>query len=193
MRLEQYGKIEEICPTSGERLLCLRTQESNKKLTFHWILSHNPLPHYRYTRNNHPHRVLPKKKLVEQLRVDFKTLVQPQRRAANLQIKDRLDRNFHLALKITIASNEDYTSNNSFDDSILPSISPKDIDYCLIVRKVHRVIITFSVRRQIASDSENEHIFAAQIISEQRSHRLDKWFETDPTELKRFFRLIIWH
>jgi len=36
------------------------------------------------------------------------------------------------------------------------------------------------------------NMYAAKILSEQQSRRLDKWVETNPNEIKRFFGLIIW-
>ncbi|XP_047351974.1 piggyBac transposable element-derived protein 4-like [Vespa velutina] len=34
--------------------------------------------------------------------------------------------------------------------------------------------------------------YAAKIVLEQRARRLDRWIETNPNEIKRFFGLIIW-
>jgi len=58
--------------------------------------------------------------------------------------------------------------------------------------KLHSFYFLFYERNIPNYDGNQMNIYAAQIMSEQRSHHLDKWVETNPNEIKRFFCLIIW-
>ena len=58
----------------------------------------------------------------------------------------------------------------------------------------NRIVFIFSLSTEEVLEiiAIQTNIYAAKTKSEQQSNRLDKWSETNPSEIKRLFGLIIW-
>ncbi|CAK9801709.1 PiggyBac transposable element-derived protein 4 [Anthophora quadrimaculata] len=91
------------------------------------------------------------------------------------------DTNWHIPScnqpKITFSNSSGINTHRS---EIFDYTEPHSF-YCLFVSNETFEIIANQI-----------NIYAAKIVSEQRSRRLDKWIETNPNEIKRSFGLIIW-
>ncbi|CAK9799711.1 hypothetical protein ANTQUA_LOCUS2200 [Anthophora quadrimaculata] len=96
-------------------------------------------------------------------------------------IQEVRDTNWHIPsfnqVNITFSNLSGINTHHSeiFDYTKLHSF------YCLFVsNEIFQIIVN------------QTNIYAAKIVPEQRSRRLDKWVETNPNEIKRLFGLIIW-